>query len=269
MIYARAIWTLGTLTLLAGCGNDTANTTSRVVAAQQMAVVQLQRYQATGDWKKRLAIRDASGLNELVASRIFRAFDVVAIGKKPFDDERFVEAAWDELFANTEMTLAVLHPIVRECVATGERMRMSEMSTPPVSENNLATFFFICRRIAAFEVRSNALQVLTECAASSDTRVAHAAQENLALAVQGNWRAKRAIYDRTKSVEVLQWFADNVLRRGLTRKDVHDYLGEGRDTLSFHLEYVGRRNEQEMVLSLQFFDDYLAEWQIRSAAAGN
>lgn len=245
-----------------GCNVNRDRPDPTIIAAQKASLEELERYMLDSDWQKRQRIEESKGPGELVASRIFRAFTIVSYGKSPNDDEHIVDVARNVLFENPEMTLAILKPIVFESATKEQMARMSEGSHPRVSEDNTALFFSICRQIAAFEVSSNALQILETFSKCGDDKIENLAQGNLKLAVEENWRAKKAIYEKGKSAEALNWFGENVLRRGLTRHDVEIYMGKGVESPDFQIEYSGHFKGKQFVLQLQYIDSFLNTWRV-------
>jgi len=242
-------------------GNVLAVTTA-TISVLKNASSELEEYLATSDWHKRIKIQNETGQNELIASRIFRAFDLIKIGKAPRDDVSEVDAAWEELLRNPALTVLVLKPVLFESVDRKDRESMSSMPYPPVSDQYRDIVFSVFRRIATFEVTTNAMFAMQELSKSPNAEIAREAKHNLQLALEENWRAKKAIFQATHSGEILNWFADNVFHKGLNRRDIEMYLGKGTEAPDFSIRYTGRVGPQAVVLKLRFWDDYLVEWKV-------
>lgn len=246
-----------------GCGSKLPQRPPTIITAQRQSLAELERYLATGDWRIRIRLQEARGQEEIVASRVFAAFSTLVAGIKPNDDHKLVNEAWDELLVNPAVTIAVLKPVVFEC--TNGFTYVGD-GFPPVSVENRRFYFEICVRIAAFELGSNAVQTLSELCADRDTEVAQEARKYLKGALEKNWRTKKAAYQQTKSADILEWFARNVLHSGLSRADVELYLGRGMEAPDFRVEYSGMRGDGRVALRLQFFDNYLVNWDVQPLA---
>jgi hypothetical protein len=244
-----------------GCAKVDSQAESQSLAPQRATLRDMERYLATSDWHERLKIQQADANGELVFSRIYRAFDVVRTGKVPRDDIQEVDDAWSELLQNPALTIIALKPILFESATKEEMASMSGMSNPPVDDDNRSAVFSILCRIATFETTTNALHALDDLSRNTNATVAQLAKENLSVALEENWRVKKLLYQKTHSGEVLDWFDENVLRKGLSRKDVNLYLGEGTETPDFTVQYRGKTGSGTTLLDLTFWDDYLMKWE--------
>lgn len=247
--------------LAIGCTKTDSQASAEPLALQLTTLKDMERYLVTSDWHERLKIQRANAQDELVFSRIFRAFDVIRIGKLPQDDPQEIDAAWNELFRNPALTVIALRPVLFESATKEELTAMSSMSYPPVREGNREIVFSILCRIATFEVTTNALHALDNLSQCTNTEIALRAKRSVSIAQENNWRAKKRLYQDTHSGKILHWFADNVLRRGLSRQEVNLYLGEGIETPSFIVQYRGDRLSGAPSLDLRFWDDYLINWE--------
>jgi len=238
-----------------------------LVAAQRTSLQQLELYIANSDWHLRVQIARATGDAELVASRIFKAFEVVRSNSQPRDEVAEVNAAWSELCRNPAITISVIKPILYESVGPEDRDAISRMSLPTVTKENRGVVLSIFVRIARFEFGTNAIAALSDLSASTNTEIAVDAKRSLLVASRENWRAQKTLFDRTRSGGILDWFSDNVLRKGLTRHDVELYLGKGTEGADFAIEYSGTGPRGNTVLRLTFWDDYLIDWRIQKGVS--
>lgn len=229
--------------------------------AQQRTQALLSEYLSTGDWQKRVDIMNARGNAEIGASRIYRAFEILCIGKKPKDDAQFVEEARKEVYRNPEITLVVLKPILSEKLNKTYSLRGYWASPDLEQSAHQSTYLQICCDIAKTETNAFAIHYLVEIERNSDSNLRALAKIYLNQAREDNWTIHQRRFLQTKSPASLKWLANHMLYKGERQEDVESILGKGIRQSDPSIEYSAKDENERRVLKLLYWDGELSEWR--------
>src|SRR5438552_2772333 len=111
---ARQVKHVTLLTLFCSFAGLATAANTNLINRQQQTIKILGDYQKTADGHKRKLVHNAVGTSEIIATRIFQAFDTLSGPGIPRDDRTINEAAWEELFRNATMSIATLRPVLFE-----------------------------------------------------------------------------------------------------------------------------------------------------------
>jgi hypothetical protein len=232
-----------------------------IVQRQQATLRLLADYETSSDWHKRMLIKSATGESEILASRIFRAFEILSRGHAPMDDVSVVQAARDEIYRNATLSLAILHPIVFEKATPEDKTTFANLTYPPVSDENQSLYLQICGDIAAVETNGTAQSILTEFSNSTNAQLAALARLQVKQVSRENWQTMRKSYERTRSPRSLRWLVQHALRKGMTRPEVETYVGGGIENSSFGFDYSAADGDAKSTLELKYWDGILYRWE--------
>jgi hypothetical protein len=228
----------------------------------------LERYLATADWRDRLRVADAWGEGEILASRIFRAFDIY-VGLKPgffvsYEAEgglwRCLEEAKSELVRNPHLSLLYLRPIVDE-VPPGEGDGVGDAvldrTRPQYSEDYLC----FCAGIAAVEEDGFAREVLRGLADHNKENVGESARGEVLDLDKFNIFSVGRRYRKGKAWEDLYWVSSHYLKRDLPRSKVEEHLGPGEVIDEHTVVYEGNESGGlSRFVTLKYSGDLLDTW---------
>lgn len=229
-------------------------------AAQQRTQVLLNEYLSTGDWQKRVDIMNASGNAEIGASRIFRAFNILSIGKKPKDDANYLEEARKEIYRNPKITLVVLKPILSEKLNKANSLRGYWASADLEQSAHQSTYLQICCDIAQTETNAFATQILEEIVRNSDSNLLALAKIYLKQAREENWGIHQQRFLQTKSPTSLSWLANHMLNKGMRQEVIESIFGMGIRQTDSSIEYSAEDENERRVLKLFYWDGELSTW---------
>jgi hypothetical protein len=226
---------------------------------------ELQRYLSTSDWKLRKEIAEADGEAEILASRIFRAFDAYCIKGISYEEKRESEK---ELERNPKLTLSLLRPILKERMTEEEMQKHGGASYPPVDPSHVDTYFNFCIRFAAVEHDGYAMDVLSQLCNDRDSEISEKALESIRFVnEEWNYRFKSELYKKRKNGDALKWLAKHYLSAhkvsGLSLPDVEDVLGPADypNSLVWIGLYDGVSGTTKRHLRLSFFDGQFESWE--------
>ena len=259
---SQTIIVLGCAILACSCTKQRAPEPS-FIQKQEATLRLLDDYIKTSDWHKRVLIMNATGESEILATRIFGAFDILDLGHAPMDDVSIVAAAWNEIYTNAALSLAVLQPIVFERATEEDKTKWANETYLPVSGEKRSLYLQICSYIGQIETNSAAQSILTKFSQSTNAELAAEARTHLERVSQENWHAMRKSYLETKSRPCLQWLAHHALRKGMTKAEAEMYIGAGVANSHAGFDYISVDGGAKSILALNYWDGILYRWEWR------
>jgi hypothetical protein len=251
---------------------DAPSAAERRVHQWQETLAVLERYLATADWRDRMRVADAEGEDEILASRIFRAFDVYVRMKPGFlvsgeaegGAGRCLKEARPELLRNPHLSLLWLRPVVDE-VPPDVRDGLGDYVLSRTGLQYCEHYLCLCTEIGMVEEDGKAREVLRELTGHSNEMVRKSAQGALLYLEEVNIFNVGRRYRESQASEDLHWVSDYYLREGLPRPKVERHLGPGRMVNSYTVLYEGKRTGRGRpgpgALRLEYHDGRLNVWE--------
>jgi len=204
--------------------------------------------------EKRRQIREATGTQEILASRVYKLFELY--GTKgflyAFDDNRIeFDAVRRELHENIHFTLWALKPIVHE---------------PPLPdmefewEQQASLYISMCAGLASVEHDNFAHSILAELTRHTNPTIAEEAKEMLHfIMTEQNYLVKSRRYKKTQDWLSLNWLESNYFRpRKMTRSEIVAVIGEGIPVGDTTYAYLGKlENGETGYLLVSYYDNLL------------
>lgn len=245
--------------LLMSCAkSDVTEANARSTLDQAATYRLLNEYLATGDPLKRIQIRDAKGLSEIVASRMFRALDILALGAKPHDRDDIVKEARKELRRNPKLSLTVLRGVVTERENFPDYR--SSYSFGPDAYIDL--YMNLCAETAQIEADDFAYGILNELTHSQNNDISKNAKLCVALVRRENVEVIGEAYRETQQWKDLMWLVTHYLREGLLQAEIISHFGKGKTVDVSTTSYDALDGPPNVTqLYLHYFDGKLEKWE--------
>lgn len=180
-----------------------------LVNPQKTTYKLLEQYLNTRNSAKRIQVKEAKGSAEILASRIYRAFDFMTNELARKQSSRcIVDAAQTELYRNPDLTIFLLWPVINE----GNRDAIKDddrYSTSP--EEKIAIYIGLCERFAAVEDNAIAYGRLLKLSNHSSKIISDKAKQSLNSLEENNWKKISERYRRESREEDLRWLVDEYL----------------------------------------------------------
>ena len=216
-------------------------------------------YLDSKDWKLRVQVRQAKGSQEIIQSRIYKAFDIVRKKGAPFGVTEIKENAWHELNRNPKLTVDTLYPMLFEKL-TSEEIEKSKLETyPEVSQKSKDIIFNIFYNIAIKETNPYASVVLEKLTKVDEKYISESAVSCLETVMEEHWSNKLKKYKETKDFRYLYWLEKNMLTILQSEKEVSNFLGVP-DKINNNY-WIYEPVEYDEVLKIKLFDGKLIKWE--------
>ena|GEM_PF-7073790 len=155
----------------------------------------LENYLRTANPEKRIQVMAAKGASEILATRIYNAFELSAnkLASKIDDLRNQRDAAWGELHRNPELTITLLWPIVKE--NAGKKAELTDVYVIP-PEEKISLYISLCLNFALTEDGTFAYNKLLELSHHQDKIIADYAKSELEIYSKSNWKILSESYKR-------------------------------------------------------------------------
>jgi hypothetical protein len=240
--------------------DDSCNNAESAFEAEETWRV-LRKYLVGADWRDRLTIMKATGTREILASRIYRAFErwVVIIE----GDHVGIESAYAELIRNPRLTLVYLRPVLRERPDTSSaEWRSLGDGYPPAGPEHTDGYLSICCKIAEIEDDGYARGVLQALVNSEDSHVRERASSILTYLETNSIGPRARGYRDLRAWQDLLWIQSNYLRRGMSQGKIESLLGPGAVAEGHAVLYGATSDTGERgTLRLNYYEGWLDSWE--------
>jgi hypothetical protein len=210
---------------------------------------------------KRRQIREATGTHEILASRVFKSFEVWTAPGFENDDRTQFDRANFELHENLPLSLWVLKPIAYETPVLGMETEW---------EQEVGLYISLCASLAGVEHDDFAHSILAELAKHPNPTVAKYARELLQfVTTEENYVVKSRRYQATQDWQALNWLQQEYLQRGMSRAEIEQTIGKGVDIRPSTSVYVGKLGDGRVKrLFVSYYDGMFdsSKWESNSPA---